>query len=131
MKGTDSFDTIRKARKGRDENKDESEVEFDPFKEELIAENDRFRFYYNSWCEQYLTNINKYDSNGFTLPHIKRVLLAESKEDGYRSYVAITMDDKPYMEWKDSWDFELKCTVLRMRVKDDCDIRNMAKKVKE
>ena len=131
MRRTDSFDTIRKAKKDWAEQKDEPEVEFDLFKEELIAENDGFRFYHNSWCEQYLTNINKYDSDGFTLPYIKRVLLAENKEDGHRSYIAITMDGKPYMEWNDSWDFEFKCTLLRMRVKDECDIRNMAKKVKE
>ena len=103
----------------------------DLFKEELVAENDKFRFYHDSWCEQYLSNINKYDMNGYTLPHIKAVLIAEAKDDGHRSYIAFTMDGKPYMEWKDSWDFDFKTTVLRMRVKDECDIRNMAKKVKE
>ena len=131
MRRTDSFDTVRKAKKEWADHKDEPKSEYDPFREELVAENDRFRFYYNDWREQYLTNINKYDTNGFTLPHIKRVLLAESKEDGHRSYIAFTMDDKPYMEWNSSWDFEFRCTLLRMRVKDECDIRNMAKKVKK
>lgn len=128
MRRTDSFDCIRKAVKEQKESKDE-EIP-DLFKEVLVSENERFRFYQNDWCRQFLRNINTYDENGYTLPYIKAVLVAESKDDGRRSYIAFTMDGKPYMEWNDSWDFELKTTLLRMRVKDECDIRNMAKKVK-
>lgn len=131
LRRTDSFDTIRKAKEQWAKNKDDSDGEVDLLREVLVVENDRFRLYHNSWCEQYLSNINKYDTNGFTLPYIKAVLLAENKEDGHRSYIAYTMDGKPYMEWNDSWDFEFRCTLLRMRVKDECDIRNLAKKVKD
>ena len=128
MRRTDSFDCIHKAVKEQKESKDEEIPEL--FKDTLVSENDRFRFYHNDMCEQYLSSINKYDRDGYTLPHIRAVLKVEAKDDGYRSYIAFTMDGKPYMEWKDSYEFELHTALLRMRVKDECDIRNMAKKVK-
>ena len=129
MRRTDSFDCIRKAIKEQKESKEEEIPKL--FKEILVSENEGFRFYQNDMCMQFLNSINKYDSNGYTLPRIKAVLIAEAKDDGHRSYIAFTMDGKPYMEWNDSWDFEFKTTLLRMRVKDECDIRNMAKKVKK
>lgn len=131
MRRADSFDSIRKEKKEWAERNEKSDEDSDLFKEVLVAENDRFRFYHNSWCEQYLSSINKYDRDGYTLPHIKAVLMAEAKDDGHRSYIAFTTDGKPYVEWNDSWDFDFKTTLLRMGVKDECDIRNMAKKVKE
>ena len=129
MRRTDSSDCIRKAVKEQKESKEE-EIP-DLFKDTLVFENDRFRFYHNSMCEQFLNSINTYDRYGYTLPHIRTVLKAEAKDDGHRSYIAFTTDGKPYMEWKDSFEFELNTTLLRMKAKEECDIRNMAKKVKE
>ena len=96
-----------------------------------IGENELFEFFIDDWCSLYQMNINDYDRKGVTLPDKMRVVLCRNKEDGHESYLAIDTKNRPYMEWDDGMEFEFKLMAVRLKIAEEYDIRNMAKKVKK
>ena len=98
------------------------------FRKDLVYENGLCRFYKNSWCLQYESHINKYDENGITLPDRMTVYLCEPKDGGTPSYVAFDTKGKPYMEWTDSFQFDFNVRALKMKIAEEYNLRNLAKK---
>lgn len=96
----------------------------------FVWENEYYEFYNDSWCEQFRQSLNRYDPSGISLD-AKYVYLAISKENKEEIYVAFDSQGRPFMTWKDSWDFEVRELLHKNAVRDDCDIINMAKKRNE
>ena len=98
------------------------------FREEYVGENSVCTFYRNDWCLQYERHINNYDENGITLPDRMSVYLCRPKDGDRESYVAFDTKGKPYMEWKDSFDFEFKLKAVKWEIADGYDLIKMAQK---
>ena len=105
--------------------------EGDMFREDLIWENDVLSFYRNDWCLIYESHINEYDEKGITLPDRMTVYLCVAKDDGHRSYVAFDSKNISYLEWTDSFDFDIKLKMVKMDIAESNDIVNLAKKRKD
>lgn len=97
-------------------------------RKDFVFENSVCRFYRNDWCLQYESHINEYDIKGITLPDKMTVYLCEPKDGDKPSYVAFDTKGKPYMEWTDPWTFDFKMTAIRIKIAEEYDIINMAKK---
>lgn len=102
----------------------------DPFETVLMWENEHYLFYHDSWCNQFRKNLAHYDNNGYAVD-VKEVYLAMPKDGGKGEYVAFDTRGKPFLSWKDSWDFEVCSIMYKSMLKEDNDIVNMAKRKKE
>lgn len=96
------------------------------FERKLVAETPDFRFYINWMSEGIEDMLHKMDSDGLCFTGYC-ALLSEDKEDGHTEY--IIFDDKgvPFMSADDIDDAEFEIVVMRAKLKDDLDIRRIAK----
>lgn len=96
------------------------------FERKLVAETPDFRFYINWISEGIEDMLHKMDSDGLCFTGYC-ALLSEDKEDGHTEY--IIFDDKgvPFMSADDIDDAEFKIVTMKMKLKEDLDIRNIAK----
>ena len=95
------------------------------FERKLVAETPDFRFYLN-WMSEGIENmLHRMDSDGLCFTGYC-ALLSEDKEDGYTEY--IIFDDKgvPFMSANDIDDAEFKIVAMKLKLKDDLDIRRIA-----
>lgn len=95
------------------------------FERKLVAETPEFRFYLNWISEGIEDMLHRADSDGLCFTGYC-ALLSEDKEDGHTEY--IIFDDKgvPFMSADDIDDAELKIVFMKMKLKEDLDIRRMA-----
>lgn len=96
------------------------------FERKLVAETPDFKFYINWMSEGIEDMLHKMDSDGLCYTGYC-ALLSEDKEDGHTEY--IIFDDKgvPFMSANDIDDAEFKIILMKMKLKEDLDIRNIAK----
>ena len=99
----------------------------DFFKEVFVWENEHYRFYHDSWCDQFRKNLAHYDNYGYAVD-VKAVYLAKPKDGSKGEYVAFNTQGKPFLTWKDSWDFEIRGLMYKSMLREDDDIVNMAKR---
>ena len=95
------------------------------FERKLVAETPDFRFYIN-WMSEGIENmLHRMDSDGLCFTGYC-ALLSEDKEDGHTEY--IIFDDKgvPFMSANDIDDAEFKIVAMKLKLKDDLDIRRIA-----
>lgn len=94
----------------------------------IVAENDNWVYYVNDMTRQYAKSLSEYDSNGFTLKGMCRVVLAHRKSNGYMAYVALDMNGEPFADWTGPEEFHFKLKMILFDLADKCDIVNMAEK---
>ncbi|MGN0137575.1 MAG: hypothetical protein ACI381_03085 [Candidatus Methanomethylophilaceae archaeon] len=97
----------------------------EPLGRKLVAETPEFRFHINYVSEGIEDMLHKMDPDGLCFTGYC-ALMAEDKEDGHTEY--IIFDDKgvPFMSADDIDDAEFKIVVMRLKLKDDLDIRRIA-----
>ena len=94
----------------------------------LVAENAQWRLWTNDMTEIYERELNEYNTDGFTLQGKYRVVLAENKTTGERSYLMMDKaTQEPVANWTDPTSFNFKKSLILMDLKDDCNVVNMAK----
>ena len=94
----------------------------------LVAENAQWRLWVNDMTEIYERELNEYNTDGFTLQGKYKVVLAENKITGDRSYLMMDKaTQEPVADWTDPTSFSFKKALILMDLKDDCNVVNMAK----
>lgn len=94
----------------------------------LVAENAQWRLWTNDMTKAYERELSEYNTDGFTLQGKYRVVLAENKITGERSYLMLDKaTQEPVADWTDPTSFSFKKTLILMDLKDDCNVVNMAK----
>lgn len=93
-----------------------------------VAENTEWVLYQNGMTEMYAKRLNDYDANGFTLRGEYTVVLAIRKSDGYRTYLMMDRNGRPFADWNGPEQFDIKLMMILADLKDSCDIVNMAEK---
>ena len=94
----------------------------------LVAENAQWRLWTNDMTEIYERELNEYNTDGFTLQGKYKVVLAENKTTGERTYLMMDKTtQEPVADWTDPTSFNFKKTLILMDLKDDCNVVNMAK----
>lgn len=93
-----------------------------------VAENDKWIFYRNSMTEMYEKDLEEYDQNGFTLRGEYKVVLAYRKEDGFRTYLALDKQGRPFADWNGPEQFRLKQMLILADLRESCNIVNIAER---
>ena len=94
----------------------------------LVAENAQWRLWVNDMTKLYEKELDGYNTDGFTLQGKYKVVLAENKTTGERTYLMMDKTtQEPVADWTDPTSFNFKKTLILMDLKDDCNVVNMAK----
>lgn len=91
-----------------------------------VAENDSWIYYQNGMTKIFERELEEYDPHGFTLKGEYRVVFAYRKEDGYRIYLALDKEGRPFADWNGPEQFRLKQMLILADLRESCDIVNMA-----
>ena len=95
------------------------------FERKLVAETPEFRFYLNWVSEGIEDMLHKMDSDGLCFTGYC-ALLSEDKEDGHTEYIIFNDKGVPFMSANDIDDAEFKIVTMKLKLKENLDIRRMA-----
>lgn len=105
---------------------------FDDDDDKLIAENEQWKLFKNTMTKIYQKNLDEYERDGFSVKGDYIVVLAESKIDGRKTYLAIdSKTGRPIADWTDGSEFDFKKALLVNDVRDGCNIVNMAEEMQK
>jgi hypothetical protein len=100
--------------------------------EKVVAENDQWKLTTNFMTKGYQRRFDEYSHDGFTLNGRFTVVYAENKLTDQRVYLAMDNDTgQPYADWYSGEEFEMKFLCMMEDLRDECNIVEMAKKVKK
>ena len=116
----------------RDNMSDSSKVQKDEGWGKLVAENKEWRLWKNTMTKLYQRDLESYETDGFSAMGRYNVVYAENKRDGKRAYLVLdAKSGRPVIDWVDGYDFDFKKKMLVERIRDECDIVNMAERRNE
>lgn len=102
------------------------------FDEKVVAENDQWRLTTNFMTKGYQRRFDEYSRDGFTLNGRFTVVYAENKITDQRVYLAMDNETgQPYADWFSNEEFEMKFLCMLEDLRQECNIVEMAKKVKK
>lgn len=105
---------------------------FDDDDDKLIAENEQWKLWKNSMTKIYQKDLDGYERDGFSVKGNYIVVLAESKIDGCKTYLALdSKTGRPIADWTEGSEFDFKKALLVNDVRDGCNIVNMAEEMQK
>ena len=98
-------------------------------KDVLVAENESWELWETEFTRNYQRDLSAYGSDGFTLDGKYRVVFAKSKDNKETMYLAMDRTTgRPVIDWKDPYDFDIKKSILKDWLREECNIVRMAEK---